>query len=279
MGAGISVGWYLGPGPLTELDPKQVALLEQFPADAATLCRLAQGLLITPDLALGAGVPLERHTERNVRPAAAILDLAIGFDNGPLDAPRALDRRVVGTCRHFAVLSCAFLIARGISARARCGFATYFVPGRSVDHWITEHWSVDDDRWVRIDSEIAGLDLGLVARPDDLEPREFLTGGEAWQRFRAGDCDPMTFGVHGTDHAWGWAEIAGNLLRDVASLQKLEMLPWDEWGPMKACYDGELRPDVERHLDACAAATVIEDAEAIAALYDSVPVPANLLAG
>ena len=29
---------------------------------------------------------------------------------------------------------------RGIPARARCGFATYFMVRKGVDHWIVEHW-------------------------------------------------------------------------------------------------------------------------------------------
>nr|WP_245939303.1 hypothetical protein [Actinacidiphila glaucinigra] len=36
-------------------------------------------------------------------------------------------------------MACAFLRARGMGARARCGFATYFVEGRGLDHWITEY--------------------------------------------------------------------------------------------------------------------------------------------
>ena len=54
--------------------------------------------------------------------------------------PRDADQRVVGTCRHFAVLSCALLRYRGIPARARCGFATYFQKGQGLDHWVTEYW-------------------------------------------------------------------------------------------------------------------------------------------
>ena len=177
----------------------------------------------------------------------------------------------MGTCRHFAVLACALLRARGIPARARCGFATYFVPDRHVDHWITEHWSNDDQRWVRIDSEILGLDL--VPRPHDLADGEFLTGGEAWQLCRRGAADPMTFGVVGTDHAWGPAEIHGNAIRDLAALNKVEMLPWDEWGPMKASYDGETGPEFDEVIDEVAVVCASEDPVRLAARYDTLRVP------
>lgn len=39
----------------------------------------------------------------------------------------------------YAGLSCAVLRSRGIAARVRCEFATYFQPGHGVDHWITEY--------------------------------------------------------------------------------------------------------------------------------------------
>ncbi|MCA2211786.1 transglutaminase-like domain-containing protein [Wangella sp. NEAU-J3] len=44
------------------------------------------------------------------------------------------------TCRHFAVLACALLRHRGIPARARCGFATYFQPGKGLDHTSGDGW-------------------------------------------------------------------------------------------------------------------------------------------
>ncbi|MGO8887020.1 MAG: transglutaminase domain-containing protein [Streptosporangiaceae bacterium] len=143
-----------------------------------------------------------------------------------MDAIREPGRRVIGTCRHFAVLSCALLRYRGIAARARCGFATYFQPGQGLDHWITEYRSSDDSRWVRIDSEVVGQQV--LVHTEDLRDGEFLTGGEAWAAFRAGRIDAARFGVYGTQN-WGPGEIRGNAIRDLAALNKVEMLPWDEW--------------------------------------------------
>jgi hypothetical protein len=165
---------------------------------------------------------------------------------------------------------------RGIAARARCGFATYFVPGRSVDHWVIEYWHPGDRRWVRADTEILGLDL--VPEPGDLRPGEFLTGGEAWDRCCRGDADPGSFGVYGTEN-WGPAEIRGNAVRDLAALNKVEMLPWDSWGQMEASYDGETGADYDELIDTVAAVCASADHAAIRALYasDGLPVPADLI--
>lgn len=151
---------------------------------------------------------------------------------------------------------------------------TYFKPGLALDHWVTEHGDDHDDRWVRVDSEVLGLDV--VDRPDDLAPGEFLTGPEAWQRYRDG-ADPTIFGVHRTDHAWGVAEIIGNAIRDLACLNRVEMLPWDEWGPMRDCYDGHITSQVEHLMDDLVAATAAGDQDALASLYVQAPVPEAMI--
>ena len=164
---------------MTELTTEQVTAVRELQLDPAGCCRVAQGLLVDPHDAFGTSLSPQRLAERNTRPAALLLQRVTELDPAPLDQPRPREARVVGTCRHFAVLATALLRATGVPARARCGFAGYFVPGKWVDHWITEHWSSDQQRWLRVDPEV--IDLGLVGDPFDLTGSEFLTGGEAWQ--------------------------------------------------------------------------------------------------
>jgi hypothetical protein len=54
-------------------------------------------------------------------------------------------------------------------------------------------------------------------------------GGEAWRRCRSGEADPMSFGIMDMHGLWF---VAGNLVRDIAALNNMEMLPWDVWGAM-----------------------------------------------
>ena len=188
--------------------------------------------------------------ERNLRPASALFQRALELDcSESLEHPRPTEQRVVGTCRHFAVLATAFLRAVGVPARARCGFATYFIPPKQVDHWIVEYWSEEDRRWVRVDPEYIDRDTPGSCRPEDLRLGEFLDAGEAWQLVRSGKDDPMSYGVFGTQN-WGPGEIRGNAMRDLASVAaKLEMLPWDEWGPMADSYDGTTGTDFDELID------------------------------
>jgi len=158
------------------------------------------------------------------------------------------------------VLSCALLRHRGVPARARCGFATYFQPGKGVDHWITEYWDDVQARWIRIDSEI--LEQATSAHPHDLRPGDFPTGGEAWSAFRRGEIDASQFGVYGTQN-WGPSEIRGNAVRDLAALNKIETLPWDEWGRMTDAYAGRTSADYDSLLDELASVCASSDPDAL----------------
>ncbi|MFI7018740.1 transglutaminase-like domain-containing protein [Streptomyces sp. NPDC050164] len=256
---------YSRPGPHTRLEAGQSALLERLPDDPVEICAAVTGLVIQPSDAARLGLPEARIAEKDIRPAVGLVAALAALDPAPLHHPRSPEQRVVGTCRHFATLACAFLRARGVPARARCGFGTYFFEGRGLDHWITEYWHTAEARWVRVDTEHLGS--SYVEHPEDLAPGEFLTGGEAWVRYRAGLLDPGLFGVAGTEHAWGPHEISGNAVRDLAALCKHEMLNWDEWGRMTEAYEGRTGPAYDRRIDVLAAACAADEPAALVSLF------------
>lgn len=272
----VTVIDYSSPGPLTGLHEVNPEVVEPIPTEIVDICRLAAGLVIQPNDAQALGLPEERFSENQIRPTSKLVAALLELDSRPLAFRREPDRRVIGTCRHFAVISCALLRHRGITSRVRCGFATYFQPGQGLDHWITEYWHEIELRWVRIDSEILGQPI--LEHPEDLRAGEFLSGGEAWIAFREGRIDAETFGVHGTAN-WGPAEIRGNAIKDLAALNKVETLPWDEWGRMTASYNGETGADYDSLLDTVAATAAGDDLRAIAELYarDELRVPSELI--
>jgi hypothetical protein len=268
---------YCQAGPFTRLEPAQVLLTAGLPDDPVGVCAAVQSLVIQPGDATVLGVPKHRIEEKNLRPVSKLIAALTAVDPAPLNRARAPEARIVGTCRHFTVLACALLRLRGVPARARCGFGMCFLEGRGADHWVTEYWHERERRWVRVDTEHLGH--GFVTHPEDLAEEEFLTGGEAWIRYRKGSLDPMLFGVPGTDHAWGPAEISGNAVRDLAALCGHEMLPWDEWGRMTAAYEGTTGSDYDRLIDEVAATCRTDDPEAMTRLYtnEDLAVPDHLL--
>lgn len=267
---------YVTASLLTNLDGIDPIVFGSVPTEVVEICRLASTLVIQPHEAQVLGLSAERFGENQIRHADRLIAALLELDPAPLDVARDRSRRVIGTCRHFAVISCALLRHRGFASRVRCGFATYFQPGQGVDHWITEYRDKTHGRWVRIDSEILGQ--GILEHPEDLDAGEFLSGGEAWVAFRDGHLDAATFGVYGTEN-WGPAEIRGNAIKDLAALNKFEMLPWDEWGRMTASYNGETGPDYDDLIDTIAATCIRDDTAEIMDLYalEELRVPAELL--
>ncbi|THV26419.1 transglutaminase domain-containing protein [Glycomyces paridis] len=262
-----SAAGYDLPGVFTTLSPELAALASEVPSDPLEVCRTVQELVLHMIDIGPLDLPPERIADKDLRGAEEILGSLLRQNPAPLHVARPPTERVVGTCRDFVVVSCALLRLRGIAARARCGFATYFKEGEGIDHWVLEYRHEREDRWVRIDAQYVGL--GRVEHDADLVEGQFLTGGEAWHRYRDGSIDPDAFGVAGTDHAWGVAEIRGNAVRDLAALMRVETLPWDEWGRMTASYEGETGPDYDALMDLIAATCAAHDPESIARLYAS----------
>jgi hypothetical protein len=254
---------YSTPGPLTELTGTDRAAVE-IDGGPVAICWPVHSLVVQPDEAKAIGLSADRLEENQVRPAGALVARLLEMDPAPLTVGREPERRVVGTCRHFAVLACALLRHRRISSRVRCGFATYFQPGQGLDHWIVEYHDPHSNRWVRVDPEVLGQ--SVTEHPADLRPGEFLSGGEAWTAFRRGDIDASSYGVYGSEN-WGPGEIRGNLVKDLAALNKVEMLPWDEWGRMTEAYQGNAGDDYDELLDSTAAACVADDSKAMSELY------------
>jgi Transglutaminase-like superfamily len=213
-------------------------LLADLPRGIGAVASAAHGLVIHEHLAEAYGVTLsaERRATVHIRPVAGLLERIVAEDGSPLTTAREPARRLAGNCRHFTLLAVAALREQGTPARARCGFGGYFGSGAFEDHWVCEYWDEDARRWVLADAQIDDVQLKLFDVDFDLMdvPRDrFLVAGDAWRLCRNGDADPAKFGLSVLNQAGYWW-IAGNLLRDVAALNEMEMLPWDAWGAMPA---------------------------------------------
>ena len=149
------LAFYRSPGLFTDLDGFQ-GEVEGLPCDVAVIARTVQGLLIQEGLlgAYGVSLPAERIAEKQLHSSVAMLARAMSLDSQAIVSPRIPERRVVGVCRHFATLFVAIMRQKGVPARARCGFANYFAPGKHVDHWVGEYWNAMEGRWVLVDAQI-----------------------------------------------------------------------------------------------------------------------------
>jgi len=248
--------YYARPGLMT--DPEEhVALFEGLPGEITALCQVVQGLLLHIFWAERYGVQLSegQKQEVQIRSVADKLARILELDRRPLIVARPLDKRMVGNCRDFAVTLCAILRHQEVPARARCGFGAYFEPGHYEDHWVCEYWKADGDRWVMVDAQLDDLQcevLQIKFDPCDVPRDQFLTGGRAWQLCRTGEADPDSFGIFDMHGLWF---VRGDLLRDLASLNKIELLPWDCWGLIEG-EDQDITADEMALLDRVAALTL-----------------------
>ena len=266
------LAYYAGQGLFT--DPEEYAhLFDGLPDGIPALCRVVQGLVIHFLWAKAYGVEVidERRPELEVRRVSRKLQHLAAGDPRPLDIAREAHARMLGTCRDFSVMLCGMLRHRGIPARVRCGFATYFQADHYEDHWIVQYWRPADRRWVMVDAQLDALQrdhLHIDFDTTDLPDGRFLPAGRAWRMCREGKADPERFGILGMSGRWF---VRGNVVRDLLALNKLEVSPWDRWR-LATKDDDELTP---AHLVLCdRIATVIEgddvDLAEVHAIYDTV---------
>jgi hypothetical protein len=222
---------------------ERAALFDALPDDVASLARVVPGLMLHQHIGPAYGEPIapERLAEAQLRAVDDILACVLEHDDAALSQERPLSKRAIGVCRHFSLLLVAMLRHKNIPARARCGFGSYFEMGKFIDHWVAEYW--DGARWVMVDAQMDAVQRALFRidfDPLDVPRDRFLIAGDAWALCRAGKADPEAFGILDMS---GWWFIAGNLVRDLAALNDVVMLPWDVWGAMPQPSEG---PDFAR---------------------------------
>lgn len=228
--------FYRHHGPMTAPGAYS-AMLAPMPGDIATACRIVQGTLIHRDIApwlYDLTLSDAARDLANVRPVAEMLSQIQALSDRPLAEAREPKQRLPVVCRHFATMLCSILREQGVPARARCGFGAYFKPGRFEDHWVAEYWNATQHRWMLVDAQLDPVQRAAFKTsvdPLDVPRDRFIIAGDAWQQCRKGQADPNLFGLSILNEQGLWW-VAQNLIRDVAALNRMEMLPWDVWGAM-----------------------------------------------
>ena len=249
-------------------------LYADLPSDLAAIVQVVQGLMVHVFWAERYGLKLdeERQAEVQLRSMERRLTRTLELDPGPLTTPRPKEKKIVGNCRDFSVTLASMLQSKGIPARPRCGFGAYFLPNHYEDHWVCEYWNDAEERWVLVDAQLDELQRDVLKTSFntlDVPRDQFVVGGAAWRMCRNGNANPDQFGIfdmHGIDF------VKGDFLRDVASLNKVELLPWDCWGMILMDY-ATLPPDDLSLLDRLADLTYedVLDFGRVRQLYESDP--------
>jgi len=255
--------YYRDHGPMTA-PGANAAEFNKLPKELAQLCEVVQGALIHRDMApflYNLNLSKEQRDDGNIRPLTQMLTRIHALDSRPLTAPREPVHRLPSVCRHFSLMLAGMLQTQGIPARARCGFGAYFNQGKFEDHWVAEYWNAAEKRWILVDAQLDALQKKQFKLDfDTLDvPRDrFIIAGDAWQKCRAGRADPKNFGLSMVPGLLGMWFIAGNVVRDLASMNRAPMLPWDVWGVMEM-KDDALTDEKMKLLDRVAELTLAGD--------------------
>jgi Transglutaminase-like superfamily len=251
--------FYATPGRFTTLENGDFSS-----GDIRKVVEVVQGLLVYDVVAqafYGVELGSDQAEAIHERDTARLLAVARAVDTRPLDEARPAANRVGARCHAFSRVTVALLRAAGVPARARCGFGAYFRPGWFEDHWVAEYWNAAENRWQMVDAQVDDTWRKMIGFEGDvfaITPSEFVTAGHAWQAWRRRELDAGSCGLYAiNEHGAHW--IAGNLRLDLASLNKVEMLPWDVWGA--GWGPGEQPTEAQLHLfDIVADLTVDPDA-------------------
>jgi len=216
---------------------KYKELYKGLPDDIPSLCKIIQGFTLHMHWAqaYGQNPSDERKTEVKIRQADKYLARIMELYDAPLTEERPPDKKIIGTCRDYAALLTSILRHKGVPARMRVGFATYFTPGHYEDHYLCQYWNETKGRWIIVDAQLDELQrnaLKISFDPCDVPDGLFLPGGKAWQICREGQADPELFGIFNIKGMWF---IGCDMIFDTMSLNKIESQPWDIW-PMMPKY-------------------------------------------
>jgi hypothetical protein len=223
--------WYTSHSAIS--DPAELrARLAELPRDPERLVEAVSGLVLHTSFvaALGITPPADSGEDAELRTIPAMLGRILARDAAPLDVARPPERRLVAICRDYALVACAALRQHGIPARLRVGFATYFTPDVHDDHWVCEYHA--EGRWRLLDAELSEpvrAHFGVTFSPTDVPRDRFVSAGATWLGIRRGVLDPARCGVWGARLTGAWF-VAAAVVRDLAALNKREVLGWDYWG-------------------------------------------------
>lgn len=229
-----NISFFLTHGEYT--DPKEhTSIVSDLGGDLRTLVTTIQGLLIHDFFGktLYDDPPkAAAFASRETLPIADRLSQIVIRENDPPLSELPTSDRLVGTCRDFALMLCAFLRQNRVAARVRCGFANYVGGEHYEDHWLCEYWDEGERRWIKVDAQLDEAHrqhLNIDFDPYDVPDFRFIVAHRAWELIRTDAMEADWFGSG--EHRGLWF-VRINTARDLMALCKHEKSPWDDWRNM-----------------------------------------------
>lgn len=198
--------------------------------DISSIRSLVHGLLMHSSLAPRYGVVVSEKLKstRELLFVSKILEYA--QKALPLTSSRHPSKKLIASCRDFAVLACALLRNISIPSRVRIVFVDYIFEGYWTDHWVCEYWNEDLKCWKLFETLFDDKMLkekNIYFNPFEVPENRFKYPSRIVGEGNADSLDLANYGVKDSLGNWytGRHYVIGNLVRDIFALQKLELLP------------------------------------------------------
>jgi hypothetical protein len=170
-------------------------------------------------------VPWYRQPEDDilVTAVAMLAELYRRDERGFIKNRKEKDKLIL-TCRFTSILMASILKSKGIPARVRAGHAPSYDIGEkikvSIDHWINQYWSKEENRWITIDVDASFNEHNYDSY--NLSKGDFDFSADAWLDIRAGKKDENVFWNASTNR--GLIVVLWSLFYDFHSLMNNEII-------------------------------------------------------
>lgn len=271
----VRSSFYLEQGIFT--DPGRFSdKFKSLPDGVDNLIKVVQNLMVHPMEADIYGLNFtssQIKEEEQLRSAEQIIEKITQIDPRDLNQKRDIKDKIIGICRDHAILLTSMLRYKGIPARIRVGFASYFDSEIDIQtHWVVDYWNKDKGCWVFIDPQIDSLQIkkhNIQIDPLNIKESEFYSAGRAWLLVNSGEKRADDFGLN---KKWrGLPVLKSSLIHDFLCLNSIEPLAWDIWGELASKSYSKLNKSERDILDHLALLTASResDEKRITELYSS----------
>lgn len=181
-------------------------------------------------------IPLDRGHERHLRRVPAMLEAMVRLENKGLHEARGLHARLMVSCRSYALLIMSILKRQGVPSRCRYGFNALLFEHFCHDQVMVEYWDMDESKWCRLDPRTSRATINHLGihqlNPAKLPTTILPLAAEAWLACRS-DRMPWThFGSGLNKSRYGMRVLRDAMIQDLAMVNQIEPLMWDQWGAM-----------------------------------------------
>jgi hypothetical protein len=235
--------YYLLQTENTQL-PLMSLMLESIPDDIDGIFAMCRNIIEHYNGINAQRISKSRYPEVEFDRVDDIIQRIINNGVTDLSRPISFDKKVIGNCFNIAKLAVSFMRHKGIPARLRYAYCTYFNhknnPNVNSEQVLAEYWCAKKKRWLRGDPSMNWeiLDyLGIKVDIDFLDVSKQLSQpiSDVWLNCRAQRWSFNDYGVSLdiSRHRAGMGHVALKMTHDFACLNQIELYAFDFISPAK----------------------------------------------